>query len=186
MIRPPSYRAVFLQGAPCGTDGVHGSCRLGCEVPECLPAGCRSTRNAGTAGYVFHQSARSAVPPRGAGQAGAGAGTRGPASFFRGGGSTLEDWERELAGDVAGKRVLHLACSNGDEVLSWANLGAIAIGADISEVAIGKAARKAGDAGIVAEFHRADMFDLPPLTSSRPRRRTGSPRPSAGARRGSP
>ena len=85
-----------------------------------------------------------------------------PASLFSGGGSTLEAYERELAGDVTGKRLLHLACSNGDEVLSWANLGADAIGADISDVAIGKARRKAADAGIHAEFHRADMFELPP------------------------
>ena len=87
------------------------------------------------------------------------------ASFFRDGGSTLGAYERELAGDVAGKRVLHLACSNGDEVLSWASLGAIAIGADISEVAIGMAVRKADQAGISAEFHCADMFDLPPRLS---------------------
>lgn len=49
-----------------------------------------------------------------------------PAAYFRDGGSTLEAYERELAGDVTGKRVLHLACSTGDEVLSWARLGAIA------------------------------------------------------------
>ena len=84
-----------------------------------------------------------------------------PAAFFRDGGSTLAAYERELAGDVTGKRILQLACSTGDEVLSWANLGADAIGADISDVAIGKARRKAIDAGIRAEFHRADMFDLP-------------------------
>ena len=84
-----------------------------------------------------------------------------PAALFRDGGSTLAAYERELAGDVTGKRILQLACSTGDEVLSWANLGADAIGADISDVAIGKARRKAIDAGIRAEFHRADMFDLP-------------------------
>jgi hypothetical protein len=56
-----------------------------------------------------------------------------PASLFRDGGSTLAAFERELAGDVTGKRILQLACSAGDEVLSWANLGANAIGADISE-----------------------------------------------------
>lgn len=83
------------------------------------------------------------------------------AAYFRDGGLTLEAYERELAGEVAGKRVLQLACSTGDEVLSWANLGATAFGADISDVAIGKARRKAADAGIDAEFHRADMFDLP-------------------------
>jgi SAM-dependent methyltransferase len=86
-----------------------------------------------------------------------------PAAYFRDGGSTLEAYEREMAGDVAGKRILHLACSTGDEVLSWAQLGATAIGADISDVAIDKARRKAVDAGIDAEFHRADMFDLPPV-----------------------
>jgi SAM-dependent methyltransferase len=85
-----------------------------------------------------------------------------PAAHFRDGGSTLLDYERELAGDVTGRRVLHLACSTGDEVLSWANLGATAIGADISEVAIGKAVRKAAEAGVAAEFHCADMFALPP------------------------
>jgi predicted kinase/SAM-dependent methyltransferase len=84
-----------------------------------------------------------------------------PAAFFRDGGSTLEAYERELAGDVTGKRVLHPACSVGDEVLSWANLGADAIGADISDAAIGKARRKATGAGVLAEFHCADMFDLP-------------------------
>jgi predicted kinase/SAM-dependent methyltransferase len=84
-----------------------------------------------------------------------------PAAFFRDGGSTLEAYERELAGDVTGKRILHLACSTGDEVLSWANLGADAFGADISDAAIDKARRKAIDAGVRAEFHRADMFDLP-------------------------
>jgi SAM-dependent methyltransferase len=88
-----------------------------------------------------------------------------PAAFFRGGGSTLEGYERESAGDVAGKRVLHLACSNGDEVLSWANLGATAMGADISDVAVEKARAKAANAGIHVEFHRADMFDLPTALS---------------------
>jgi 2-polyprenyl-3-methyl-5-hydroxy-6-metoxy-1,4-benzoquinol methylase len=83
------------------------------------------------------------------------------AALFRSGGLTLEDFERELAGDVRGKRVLQLACSGGDEVLSWANLGAIAIGTDISDVAIEMARSKASDAGIQAEFRQADMFDLP-------------------------
>ena len=85
-----------------------------------------------------------------------------PAAFFRAGGLTLEDFEQELAGDVRGKRVLQLACSSGDEVLSWANLGAIATGTDISDVAIQMARRKASDAAIQADFRQADMFDLPP------------------------
>lgn len=46
-------------------------------------------------------------------------------------------------------------------MLSWANLGATAIGIDISDVAIETATRKAVDADIAAEFRQADMFDLP-------------------------
>jgi SAM-dependent methyltransferase len=84
-----------------------------------------------------------------------------PAEHFRGGGIALEAFEVELAGEVRGKRVLQLACSCGDEVLSWANLGAHAVGVDISDVGIEMARRKASEAGIEAEFHRADMFDLP-------------------------
>ncbi|MEV8377484.1 class I SAM-dependent methyltransferase [Kribbella sp. NPDC056861] len=85
-----------------------------------------------------------------------------PAEFFKAGGLALEDLELTLAGDVTGKRVLHLACSCGDEVLSWANRGATAIGADISDVAITMAQQKAAAAGITADFRRANMFDLPP------------------------
>ncbi|WP_020386732.1 class I SAM-dependent methyltransferase [Kribbella catacumbae] len=84
-----------------------------------------------------------------------------PADFFGSGGLALEDFEQELAGDVRGKRVLQLACSCGDEVLSWANLGATAIGIDISDVAISMARQKATAAGISADFRQANMFDLP-------------------------
>ncbi|WP_344211631.1 class I SAM-dependent methyltransferase [Kribbella sancticallisti] len=85
-----------------------------------------------------------------------------PADFFKSGGLVLEDFEQELAGDVRGKRILQLACSCGDEVLSWANLGATATGIDISEVAIQLAQQKATAAGIDADFRQADMYDLPP------------------------
>ncbi len=84
-----------------------------------------------------------------------------PAELFASGGHVLEPYEIELAGDVAGRRVLQLACSMGDEVLSWANLGALAIGIDISDVAIEVARGKATEAGIEAEFQAADMFALP-------------------------
>ncbi|QNE19755.1 class I SAM-dependent methyltransferase [Kribbella qitaiheensis] len=84
-----------------------------------------------------------------------------PAEFFAGGGLALDDFEQELAGDVRGRRVLQLACSSGDQVLSWANLGANAVGVDISDVAIDVARRKAAEAGIEAEFLQADMFELP-------------------------
>ncbi|GAA0936292.1 class I SAM-dependent methyltransferase [Kribbella koreensis] len=84
-----------------------------------------------------------------------------PAEFFGAGGLALEDFELALAGDVRGKRVLQLACSCGDQVLSWSTLGATAVGVDISEVALAIARQKSTDAGIPADFRRADMFDLP-------------------------
>lgn len=89
-----------------------------------------------------------------------------PASFFVAGGSTLPAAELAAAGDVRDRRVLHLACSCGDEVLSWAQLGASATGVDISEVALEMAIEKSAAAGIPADFVRADMLALPasPLT----------------------
>ena len=84
-----------------------------------------------------------------------------PIDLFRGGGGCLEAFEVELAGDVSGRRVLQLACSFGDEVLSWANLGATAIGVDISDVAIETARVRAARAGIEVDLRRADMFELP-------------------------
>jgi 2-polyprenyl-3-methyl-5-hydroxy-6-metoxy-1,4-benzoquinol methylase len=84
-----------------------------------------------------------------------------PAEFFQDGGLALDDFEQALAGDVRDKKVLQLACSSGDQVLSWANLGAEAVGIDISDKAIDVARQKAVEAGVQAEFRQADMFDLP-------------------------
>ncbi|MBB4691047.1 class I SAM-dependent methyltransferase [Paractinoplanes abujensis] len=84
-----------------------------------------------------------------------------PIERLRAGGVVLEDFEQRLAGDVSGRRVVHLACSYGDEVLSWANLGARATGVDISDVAIADARERAAAAGIDADFRRADMLDPP-------------------------
>lgn len=85
-----------------------------------------------------------------------------PPDFYIDGGSALEPVEIELAGAVRGKNVLQLACSTGDEVISWSMLGAIAHGIDISRVHIDKAIAKAAAVGVRCDFRRADMFDLPP------------------------
>ncbi|MFC6158011.1 class I SAM-dependent methyltransferase [Kribbella jiaozuonensis] len=84
-----------------------------------------------------------------------------PASYFAGGGSTLSADELAAAGSVRDRRVLQLACSCGDEVLSWAQLGAVVTGVDISEVALEMARSKSAAAGIPADFRRADMLALP-------------------------
>jgi SAM-dependent methyltransferase len=80
---------------------------------------------------------------------------------LRAGEIVLADFEVRLAGDVAGRRVVQLACSYGDEVLSWANLGARATGVDLSDVAVAKAKARAAEAGIEADFRQADMLHPP-------------------------
>jgi 2-polyprenyl-3-methyl-5-hydroxy-6-metoxy-1,4-benzoquinol methylase len=84
-----------------------------------------------------------------------------PAEFFTSGGTALDADEVAAAGDVAGRRVLQLACSCGDQALSWALLGAEVTGVDISEVAVSMARAKAAAAGISVDFRQADMLDLP-------------------------
>lgn len=84
-----------------------------------------------------------------------------PAAFFAAGGIDLDEDELSLVGDLRGRRVLQLACSSGDQILSFANLGADATGIDIAEVAIDAARSKAAEAGIEARFQRADVYDLP-------------------------
>jgi SAM-dependent methyltransferase len=80
--------------------------------------------------------------------------------FYRGGGTALAPIELELAGDVVGRRVLQLACSTGDEVISWTLAGAIACGVDISEVHIGTARAKAAAVGVACDLRVGDMYDL--------------------------
>jgi 2-polyprenyl-3-methyl-5-hydroxy-6-metoxy-1,4-benzoquinol methylase len=84
-----------------------------------------------------------------------------PAAFFTSGGSALDAAEIAAAGDVAGRRVLQLACSCGDQALSWALLGAKVTAVDISEVAVSMARDKAVATGLAVDFRQADMLDLP-------------------------
>jgi SAM-dependent methyltransferase len=83
------------------------------------------------------------------------------AEFFAAGGSLLDERTRAVAGDVAGRTLLHLQCATGEETLSWAVAGAVATGADISDAQIAIAARKAADAGLAVRFVAADIYDLP-------------------------
>jgi SAM-dependent methyltransferase len=84
-----------------------------------------------------------------------------PPEFFLQGGSTLEDYEPGLLPDLAGKRMLHLACANGNDSISWAFLGASVTGVDISGVAIEAANALADKTEADARFYAADMYDLP-------------------------
>lgn len=80
---------------------------------------------------------------------------------FLAGRQTLFALERGLAGEVAGKDLLHLQCHFGMDTLSWARLGARVTGVDFSPVAIERARRLAEQAGLPATFIEADTQHLP-------------------------
>jgi SAM-dependent methyltransferase len=78
---------------------------------------------------------------------------------FRSGASSLRPFEVAEAGDVAGKRLVHLQCHVGLDTLSWARNGALVTGLDFSEPAIEAARSLAADLGIDASFVAADVYD---------------------------
>jgi SAM-dependent methyltransferase len=81
---------------------------------------------------------------------------------FRAGGVRLRPYEVELVGDVVGKSLLHLQCHFGIDTLSWARLGAVVTGADLSPAAIDLATRLAGELGFPdARFVVSNVYDLP-------------------------
>ncbi|MGW5363278.1 class I SAM-dependent methyltransferase [Actinopolymorpha pittospori] len=84
-----------------------------------------------------------------------------PPEFFRRGGSTLDDFEADLLPELNGKRMLHLACANGGDSISWAFRGASVTGVDISDVAIESASTLARETGADVRFLAADMYEIP-------------------------
>jgi len=78
---------------------------------------------------------------------------------FRRGGSSLRRFEAAEAGDVTGKRLVHLQCHIGLDTLSWARKGALVTGLDFSAPAIEAARSLAADLAIDASFVRADVYD---------------------------
>lgn len=80
---------------------------------------------------------------------------------FLAGRQTLYSLERELAGDVAGKDLLHLQCHFGMDSLNWVRLGARVTGVDFSPVAIERARGLAVQAALPATFLQADVQHLP-------------------------
>src|SRR5438105_1403108 len=83
------------------------------------------------------------------------------AAFFRDGGSVLDPRVVTAMGDVTGHRLLHLMCATGEETMSWAVLGAEAVGIDISGREIAIARKQAAEAGLAVCFETADVGDLP-------------------------
>lgn len=81
--------------------------------------------------------------------------------YFRAGQSTLSDAELSVLGDVAGKRVLQVAASVGDEAISLAQLGAASIAIDIAPSHVRTGRAKAESLGVSVDFRTADMTALP-------------------------
>jgi SAM-dependent methyltransferase len=84
-----------------------------------------------------------------------------PDELFRRGHTVLADEVRAAAGDVTGRRLLHLQCASGEETLSWAALGAQATGVDISDRCIMLARERATTLGLDVRFVAADVYALP-------------------------
>jgi SAM-dependent methyltransferase len=78
---------------------------------------------------------------------------------FRAGAGSLRPFEVAEAGDVAGKRLVHLQCHVGLDTLSWARNGALVTGLDFSAPAIEAARSLAADLDIGASFVTADVYD---------------------------
>lgn len=86
-----------------------------------------------------------------------------PAEFFRAGGCALSDAELAAIGDLAGLSALQLACSVGDECISFARLGADrVVGVDISPTHLATGRAKASQVGVEIELVEGDMTALDP------------------------
>ncbi|CAA9441262.1 Methyltransferase [uncultured Rubrobacteraceae bacterium] len=79
--------------------------------------------------------------------------------FFREGGSTLFQEERDLLGELEGRSLVHLQCNAGGDSISLARLGATVTGVDVSDEAVSSARDLAVKTGIRATFERADVYD---------------------------
>ncbi|MER5415390.1 MULTISPECIES: class I SAM-dependent methyltransferase [Streptomyces] len=86
---------------------------------------------------------------------------------FVAGRQTLRALERDLAGEVAGRDLLHLQCHFGMDTLNWARLGARVTGVDFSPIAIERARLLAARTGLPATFVEADTQRLPSTLAGR-------------------
>lgn len=83
-------------------------------------------------------------------------------SSFKSGKTSLEKTEIiELGSNVKGKTFLHPFCHFGMDTLSWARLGAIVTGVDLSDKAIAYAKQLSKDIHIASEFIVSDFYKLP-------------------------
>lgn len=82
---------------------------------------------------------------------------------FLNGRNTLNSIELELLGDIKNKKILHLQCHFGQDTLSFARMGAIPTGVDLSDKAIEKAKEINVQLNLNAQFVCCDVYDAPNL-----------------------
>lgn len=75
--------------------------------------------------------------------------------------TTVVRLDRDLLGDVTGKRLLHLQCHFGEDTLAWARLGADVTGIDFSDAAIEAAHRLSAESGTPGRFVLTELYDTP-------------------------
>ena len=80
---------------------------------------------------------------------------------FLAGHTSLKEIELGLLGDVGGKTILHLQCHFGQDTLSLARMGAVAVGVDLSDAAIEEGRKLNAQLGLSAEFICCDLYSLP-------------------------
>ncbi|WP_405250821.1 class I SAM-dependent methyltransferase [Dokdonia sp. Asnod3-C12] len=78
---------------------------------------------------------------------------------FLNGKSSLNSYELDALGDVNGKSLLHLQCHFGQDTLSWARMGALVTGVDISEEAITLSRKLNKQLGLSAAFVCCNVLD---------------------------
>ncbi|MFT4759666.1 MAG: SAM-dependent methyltransferase [Paraglaciecola sp.] len=79
---------------------------------------------------------------------------------FKKGKTSLNSFELEGLGEVAGQKMLHLQCHFGLDSLSWARMGAKVTGVDLSPVAIQTAKDLNKELGLDAEFLVSNILEL--------------------------
>lgn len=73
----------------------------------------------------------------------------------------LSSHQRQLLGDVTGKRILDLGCGDGFELLELARSGAEVVGVDNSPAQLAAARRAADTLGVSCQLVLADLLRLP-------------------------
>ncbi|MEM6965199.1 MAG: class I SAM-dependent methyltransferase [Bacteroidota bacterium] len=74
--------------------------------------------------------------------------------------TSLQQFELDALGDVAGKSLLHLQCHFGQDTLSWARMGAKVTGVDLSEKAIQLARQLNQELNLDVRFVQSNVLEL--------------------------